>query len=143
MAELIIMYGDSRPPVHCRIEKPKVVLGRDPSCDICLDPGDVSTSRRHAQISLSSGTYLIEDLGSKNGTLVNDQVRPSAKLAHGDRVTLGTVKIVFHDRDPTTTTSVILADTLPRSESSSFSGRDNELALSQQRLKMLYDLSAQ
>ncbi len=141
MAELIITYNDSRPPVRQTLQPRAMVIGRDPSCDIALDPGDVSTSRRHARIAFNNGIYTVEDMGSKNGTLVNNVVQPFKRLENGDVITLGTVTLRFIDGSAATAASVVLADTAPRIESSSFTSRDHELLLSQQRLKMLYEIS--
>ena len=47
-----------------------VELGRDPTLEIPLD--DQSASRRHAKISFSSGQFVMVDLGSSNGTFVNE-----------------------------------------------------------------------
>jgi pSer/pThr/pTyr-binding forkhead associated (FHA) protein/predicted Ser/Thr protein kinase len=56
---------------------------------------DIEISREHARISRSGGGYVIEDLGSTNGTFVNGR-RISAPefLAPGDRVELGTTTLV-------------------------------------------------
>ncbi len=47
------------------------VLGRHPNCDIVLDEGAVS--RQHAKITRSNGKFLVEDMGSRNGTFVNEE----------------------------------------------------------------------
>ena len=46
------------------------VVGRDPDNDICVDLTTVS--RRHARLFGKNGEAWVEDLGSTNGTLVND-----------------------------------------------------------------------
>ena len=46
-------------------------IGRETDNDVVLD--DHATSRRHAQIQFQEGKYVLTDLGSANGTLVNDQ----------------------------------------------------------------------
>jgi hypothetical protein len=64
-------------------------IGRE-GCDITL--GDPDVSRRHAEIQISNGDIVINDLGSTNGTFVNgeriDQPRP---LRDGDEVRIGAV----------------------------------------------------
>jgi DNA-binding winged helix-turn-helix (wHTH) protein len=74
------------------------VIGRDPDSAIWLDvPG---VSRRHAHIILDSGAASLEDLGSKNGTLVRDRpVRGRVALQAGDRIQLATELLVFHTSD--------------------------------------------
>ncbi len=49
----------------------KYVLGRHPDCDIVIEVGAVS--RNHCQIVRDGGGYALEDLGSRNGTFVNDE----------------------------------------------------------------------
>ena len=70
------------------------VIGRDPDTDVTIDVAGVS--RRHAQISVSDGSATIEDLGSKNGTLVGDRpVRSRVALKNADRIQLATELLVF------------------------------------------------
>ena len=68
------------------------VLGRDPDVEIYLDAPGVS--RRHAVIRIAAAQATIEDLGSKNGTLVGDQrVDGSRSIGDGDVITVGSVKL--------------------------------------------------
>ena len=53
-------------------------------------------SRRHALIDLVDGRYLIEDLNSTDGILVNGRGRMTAILRSGDVISIGPVKLVFH-----------------------------------------------
>lgn len=71
------------------------VIGRDPDAAVWIDvPG---VSRRHAQITLEDGAATLEDLASKNGTLVGDRpVRGRVTLQHGDRILIATELLVFH-----------------------------------------------
>jgi hypothetical protein len=70
------------------------VIGRSRDCDIVLD--DSNVSRRHAEISPSGPSWLIQDLGSTNGVRVNGrQVNGPHPLESGDRIELGTVSIGF------------------------------------------------
>src|SRR5262252_4977237 len=71
------------------------ILGRHPECDIVLDQGAVS--RQHAQISVIDGEYFIEDLHSRNGTLVNGLAIDSrCKLRDGDEVKICDLALAFH-----------------------------------------------
>jgi len=71
------------------------LVGRDPTSTICLDVAGVS--RRHARIVVDDRDALLEDLGSKNGTSVEEQAvtRPTA-LRDGDRVHIGPIAIMYH-----------------------------------------------
>lgn len=68
-------------------------LGRLPECDVTLD--DPSVSRRHARITHTGGSWAVEDLNSTNGLKVNGRRVSQADLADGDRLELGTVKLLF------------------------------------------------
>lgn len=71
-----------------------VVVGRLKTCDICLH--DANASRKHAAFVAEGGVWVIEDLGSTNGTLLNGQPVQRAHLADGDVVTIGVTDLVFH-----------------------------------------------
>ncbi|RME70073.1 MAG: FHA domain-containing protein [Chloroflexi bacterium] len=73
----------------------QVVLGREESTDITLQ--DPEASRRHALISWQGGQYVIEDLGSTNGTFVNGvQITGPQTLQPGDSIGIGQTTLVFH-----------------------------------------------
>jgi pSer/pThr/pTyr-binding forkhead associated (FHA) protein/sugar lactone lactonase YvrE len=67
------------------------VIGRSPDCQIALDPHEfVTVSRRHAEIKLVDASWQINDLGTINGTLVNDlPVNNNQRLESGDLIILG------------------------------------------------------
>ena len=68
--------------------KTETTIGRSASCDVVLDSALVS--RRHARILMSDAGLFIEDLGSRNGIIVNGTlVRGSARLSIGDRLRIG------------------------------------------------------
>ena len=76
------------------LEEGEHVLGRDPDVELFLNSPGVS--RRHARIRISSGQATIEDLGSKNGTLVGDvRVDGPRVLGDGDVIGVGSVKLTF------------------------------------------------
>ena len=73
-------------------------IGRDPSMQLSL-ADDTQASRRHARISLQNGQAVVEDLGSTNGTYVNDQpVQSPRALAPGDRVRIGLTVVELRDQ---------------------------------------------
>ena len=71
------------------------MIGRDPGARIFLDvPG---VSRRHAQVLIENAAATLEDLGSKNGTLVGDRpVRGRVLLRNADRIQVATEVLVFY-----------------------------------------------
>lgn len=69
-------------------------IGRDAKADIVLD--DPSISYFHAQLVRLGNDAYLRDLGSRNGTYVNDQlISVPHRLAHGDRIKLGETWLVF------------------------------------------------
>ncbi|HYO54008.1 FHA domain-containing protein [Archangium sp.] len=75
-------------------EQDSVLIGRVTECDVVLY--DAGISRRHCRIFAEKGRYFIEDLGSSNGTRVNDErVTEMRALSEGDHLTLGPVVFVF------------------------------------------------
>lgn len=89
----LLILEPGKPGRTVRVSKDAVTLGRLPECDVVIaDPG---ASRRHAQIRLLDGGYVVSDLGSTNGTLVNDRPVDSHQLADGDRITIGTTVVEF------------------------------------------------
>jgi sigma-B regulation protein RsbU (phosphoserine phosphatase) len=85
MANLIAIEGPLKGQTFRLPEA--AVLGRSFEADLRLD--DLAISRRHARISLVGGCYVIEDLGSGNGTAVNGRtIAAPTPLKNGDRIGL-------------------------------------------------------
>jgi len=72
----------------------KAILGRTEECEVTIiDPG---ISREHAAINGRRGVFVVEDLGSSNGTRLNGEVIEGPEiLRDGDYVTVGAVNIMF------------------------------------------------
>jgi hypothetical protein len=62
-------------------------IGRDATCDLVLE--DARVSKHQARLSWTGEGWRLEDLGSKNGTLVNGDVPAGAELQEGDWISLG------------------------------------------------------
>ena len=74
-------------------------VGRNASCQLSLD--DPLVSRRHAILYVSRDGVLVEDLGSRNGLLVNGQrIEGRVELRPGDKVLIGAQELtLLHARD--------------------------------------------
>lgn len=81
----------------------QVLLGRAETCDITVIGRLIS--RQHARIQATAHGYTIEDLGSRNGTLINGQLLAGRHLLHdGDQIELGGMGMLrFVDSDATGT----------------------------------------
>jgi hypothetical protein len=75
------------------LAKPVITLGRLPESDVVID--DPGASRQHARIRAADGEFVLADLGSTNGTLVNEEPVAERVLADGDRITIGETVLEF------------------------------------------------
>ena len=80
------------------LEGRRVLIGRSKECDVQL--ADPNASRRHAELRREGDAFWLVDLGSTNGLDVNGKRTQRAKLADGDRVTIGTTELVFNREGP-------------------------------------------
>ncbi len=81
------------------IKRDRVVIGRQTDCDVRVPAAGIS--RRHCEIVQEEGGPLIRDLGSSNGTWVNQERVESARLSAGDLVSFGSfVFVVRIDGSP-------------------------------------------
>ena len=89
----------------------RMVLGRHPDCDIVIESAAVS--RQHAQILRIDGGLFVEDLGSRNGTFVNEQlVQGRQRLADNDRIRDCEVALQFSDSSASGITSGLASSSL-------------------------------
>jgi hypothetical protein len=78
-----------------RLEHEQATLGRSSSNEIVIN--DPNASRSHAQVVQRSGEWWLIDLGSTNGTLVNDVLIKERRLVPGDRIKLGATELEFRE----------------------------------------------
>ncbi|HKB80361.1 MAG TPA: FHA domain-containing protein, partial [Thermoanaerobaculia bacterium] len=89
------LYQPGVAPQQIAIPAETITLGRASDCTIPIK--DRFLSRRHAEIVLDRGTWLVRDCGSVNGTLVNGvKIADPVVLKPGDRIGLGDSEVVFH-----------------------------------------------
>ena len=93
MPQLRVLSGFSKGLV-LQLEDRELVIGRDPECEIPLDVQSPA-SRRHAKIFKKGDSWIIEDLGSMNGTEVNSVSIQQQELKEGDSVGIGDSVILF------------------------------------------------
>jgi hypothetical protein len=71
----------------------RAIVGTAPDCEVVVK--DASISGRHAEFSAQGGVFRVSDLGSTNGTFVNDKRVQSAELVDGDTLRLGRTAFKF------------------------------------------------
>jgi len=75
------------------MQAPRLTVGRAPGNGLVLE--DPSVSATHAEIIYKQGQFAVRDLGSTNGTLVNDTKVEKSRLENGSKITFGRVEFVF------------------------------------------------
>lgn len=112
MAVLKVLKG-SCPGQLVELHGERMVMGRHPNCHIVLD--NAAVSRNHAQILESHGSYFLEDLRSRNGTLLNgEKIRGRTPLNDGDEIKVCDVLMSFHLGAVPAETPVPIQDVPPR-----------------------------
>jgi len=91
LGELLVVEGEYRGARYPLTGT--TTLGKDPLCEIVFDEPYVS--RYHARIGVESSRVFLEDLGSSNGTLLNDRQVERVFLGHGDRITIGKTVLLY------------------------------------------------
>jgi len=96
MSELIVNYPD-RAPEHLPLGRLRITIGRSARNDVCVP--DPFASRVHAEVRREGDQYLLQDLGSANGTYYNgSKLEMVVALTHGSRIQIGETEIVFKDK---------------------------------------------
>ena len=131
--KLEILKGHDQGKIYkCGKDKP-ALIGRDKKCYIPIS--DTKSSRQHAKIYYDGTQYVIEDLNSTNGTVVNGKTIFKAVLSENDEIMIGdTVMITTHidDSDSSSSTSLqfheegsstIILTTVPHEEADLLAGK--------------------
>jgi sigma-B regulation protein RsbU (phosphoserine phosphatase) len=95
MSDLIVKYPD-RTPDTFPLGRLRITIGRSARNDLCIP--DPFASRVHAEVRREGDQYILQDLGSANGTLYNGaSVEGAVPLTSGGRIQIGETEIVFND----------------------------------------------
>jgi ABC-type multidrug transport system ATPase subunit/pSer/pThr/pTyr-binding forkhead associated (FHA) protein len=90
-AHLDLIDPDTRQTRRIELSREVTRLGRDPEGEVVIDAAAAVVSRRHAEIKKSGEQFVVSDLKSFNGTLVNGRrITEAVQLFNGDEVQLGT-----------------------------------------------------
>jgi hypothetical protein len=89
----LIMRSGPTPGAAFTLEGDQLTIGRDSMNEIVIN--DAEVSRRHARLTFQGGKYVLEDLGSTNGTFVNGQrlagprvLKPGEVVSFGEQIVL-------------------------------------------------------
>ncbi len=89
---VVVIYGEDLGKKY-NLDGPSLIIGRSSKCDIQID--QESVSRNHAKIINSGSRVMIRDLGSTNGSYVNDQPVEEFILRDGDLIKIGRTILKF------------------------------------------------
>ena len=95
MYRLLIERRGRRPQVFKLVRK-TTTIGRGKDTDLLLP--DISVSRHHAKIGQRGSDLFLVDLGSQNGTKINDKRIKDQKLKSGDSLQIGKFIMVFEQK---------------------------------------------
>lgn len=138
MAELSILMSNGHRRT-LRLGRNELLVGRDESCDLVLD--DPTCSRRHFRIhSPRAESYVIEDLGSRNGTLVNGEEASTHELRHGDEIRVGQCSLRYLDKPDDVSARVVLTD--EETHPDTISVYRQKPSVSESRLNQLLELTS-
>ena len=91
-----VMRSGPTPGAIYPLEGDQLIIGRDAASSVAIS--DAEVSRKHARLNFQGGKYVIEDLGSTNGTFVNGQRLSGATvLKSGDVVSLGEQIVLMYE----------------------------------------------
>ncbi|MGE3675965.1 MAG: FHA domain-containing protein, partial [Polyangiaceae bacterium] len=95
---LVLLYADEHAslPGGWALSQSPTVIGRDEAVDLCIPVQSVS--RRHAEIRWEGSQWLLRDLGSRNGTLLDGQRIHESPLEPGQEVRVGDVLLKYVDK---------------------------------------------
>ncbi len=110
---LIVRTGPN-PGSAFDIVKERTLMGRDVTCDVVI--GDAEVSREHARLTRTPGGYVVEDLGSTNGTFVNgERIMAPRVLNSGDLVGLSeNVTLTFSSTSPESAATMMSTSASPQ-----------------------------
>jgi hypothetical protein len=99
-ARLVVLQPHAGGQSQVALDRNRILVGRDPRSDLFLD--DPVVSWRHAEVSRSDGRWMVQDLGSSNGTALGPRpVTNPAEIRDGDVLVLGNIRVRLEDPQST------------------------------------------
>jgi type VI secretion system FHA domain protein len=110
---VVMMTGNPNVLSEHAFEKAPVSIGRATGNDVVLPDVEKRVSSRHARIERSAGAFQVVDLGSTNGTFLNDRrLEPNSGtlLKDGDRISIGLYQLRFHGAEEIADQTIVVVD---------------------------------
>jgi len=110
----LVMHAGPTPGKTFPLEGEGITIGREAGNGIIINNAEVS--RKHAQLSLQGGKYIISDIGSTNGTFVNGQrITGQHVLVPGEVISLGEqITLLFEAQVPVDPNATMLSGAAAR-----------------------------
>lgn len=93
MDAALVLFGKNGRRKSISIKTGMTILGRRPDCQVRIPLSIIS--RKHCRISNKDDRLIIQDLGSANGTFVNDQQITESEIKAGDQIKIGPMNFVI------------------------------------------------
>jgi pSer/pThr/pTyr-binding forkhead associated (FHA) protein len=90
---VLIVRSGPQAGMRIVLDKDNLALGRHPDSDVVFD--DITVSRRHAEVERVADGYVVRDVGSLNGTYLNQERVEWHPLVSGDELQIGKFRMVF------------------------------------------------
>jgi pSer/pThr/pTyr-binding forkhead associated (FHA) protein len=90
---MVVVHRGANKGSRYLISEERTSIGRSPESEIFLD--DVTVSRSHAVIQRNGSAFALNDLGSLNGTYINNQSLKTSPLTSGDEIQIGKFHLIF------------------------------------------------
>jgi sigma-B regulation protein RsbU (phosphoserine phosphatase) len=107
--ELVIRNIDGK-NISVPLDRDRITLGRSSANELCY-PDDAGLSRQHLALTRIGDQWQVEDLGSKNGTVVNGKrIEKPTLFKEGDRISAGHLTIEFAEAALNTSNTVVFVE---------------------------------
>jgi two-component system, cell cycle response regulator len=94
----LLLYSGEEAGQRFDLEPGHLIIGRVPEAQVRIEASGIS--RQHAELQVRPGKVILQDLGSANGTLVNEErIEEPVVLQDGDLIRLSNVVLRFHTRN--------------------------------------------
>jgi adenylate cyclase len=94
-ARILIVSADKKSQRAVPLTEKLSTIGRMPACTIQID--DKVASRKHCVIKQETDAFVLIDMGSANGTLVNGARVKEHRLTNADRIQIGNTVLIFEE----------------------------------------------